>query len=218
MKRKAEIIRRDGRLSIKASIPLQKGFSGKDTAEIMAFGSEVDWEKLCYHFDMRDHHGLIRIARIIYKNIIEPVKDEIFNRNRKIRGVHASRKGESEIVKQLRRYAACMEVYLTHYMRLPREDWPIDLQLLIDKAKKLAGNKQEIRDNRSAKEKLHPIKITYQLWKNEFKESLKHIGMTGPKNFSNFKKVYIHKNPFIEPARHFLHQASTFKQLLDFLT
>ena len=217
MKRKADIIRRNGKLSIKASIPLQKGFSGKDAAEIMAFGTEVDWEKLCNHFDMRDPEGLRRMAMIIYKYVIEPVKDDISNNTKRIRGVHASRKGELELVKQLRRYAAGMAVYLTHYMSLPREDWPIDLQPLIDRAKKSADKKRELRDNRAAKEKLHPIKIAYQLWKNEFNESINQTGMTGPKNFNNFKKVYIHKNALIELARHVVHRAPEFKHLLEFL-
>jgi hypothetical protein len=219
MKRKADIIKRDGRISIEANIQIEKRIPVKDKekAKILVYGSIVDWEKLCYCFDMRDREGLRRMAMIIFKNIIEPVKNEISNNNRKVRGVHASRKGESEFVYKLRRYAACMSVYLSHYMLIPKKDWPADLKYMINDAKRFAIKIEEIRDNRLSSDKLHPLKITYLLWKNEFNKPLRDMHMSGPKNFNNFKKVYIHKNEMIKLASHFLSRASDFQHLLNYL-
>lgn len=215
MKRKAEIIRRQGRISIEVEIPLQK--KSMEMVKIKVSGSEVDWEKLCYRFDMRDGEGLRRMSMIAYIYIIQPVKEKIFNKM-KARGVHVSRKGESELVNKLKLYAACMSVYLVHHMSLPEENWPPDLKPIIDQAKNLAGDPGELIDKRSKNEKLHPLKITYQLWKNVFNEPLKHIGMVGPRDFNNFKKTYIHKNLNTAGARHFLKSASNFHHLLDLLT
>lgn len=184
----------------------EKPWKPPQTFSLKIIASPDDWRVL-YYFSHKYLGELIfnHAVRPAYKEKIEPLEYP------PARGTH--NETQAEFTEEMKKIAAIMISYTSHWLDKPRDEWPEPFTDFVDSL-----SVREKADVRTASKKLSLNKLVWAMWKQRDQERMKEVGLTGPTNLKSFVAHYISKNNFIEPAKYFFQECNSYSTTEEIIT